>query len=99
MSLVFYVIVKKLKKRFYRVATRSAILYGSAIKKQHVQNMGVTEMKMLRWMSDNTLRNMIRNKCIHGKLEVTSIDDKMRENQLTWLRHVQRRQVKHDQKK
>jgi len=38
---------------------------------------------MLRWMSGNTLR--IINDCIYKKLKVTSIEEKMRKNQLDVL--------------
>jgi len=36
-------------------------------------------MSLLRW-SDNTLIMGIRNESIHTRLEVTPIEDKMREN-------------------
>jgi len=30
-------------------------------------------MRILRWMSGSTIRDRMRNKCIHRKLEVTHI--------------------------
>lgn len=42
----------------------------------------MAKMRMLRWMNVNILKDRIRNKCIYKKLEVTLIQDTMRE---TWL--------------
>jgi len=39
-------------------------------------------------MSDNTLRDGIRNKFMHGKLDVTSIKDKMRETDWDDMRNA-----------
>lgn len=36
-------------------------------------------------MSDNTMKDIIKNKNIRRKLEVAPIDDKMRENRLRWF--------------
>lgn len=36
----------------------------------------------IKWMSSNILGDEIRNECIHNKLEVTLIEDKMSVNQL-----------------
>ena len=43
-------------------------------------------MRILRWMTDKTLRDVIR---IEDKMR----DDNMRENRLTWFRHVQDRLI------
>ena len=43
---------------------------------------------MLRWMCDNTRRDKVRNENIHTKIDVASIEEKMRENRLRWLGHV-----------
>jgi len=58
----------------------------------HVKKMSVVEMIMLRWTSDNILKDRI-NECIHRKLEVALIDNKMRENRLRWFGHVQSRSI------
>lgn len=43
-----------------------AMLYGSesqAVKKQRIQKIIVIEMRMLRWMSSNTLSDRLGNEC------------------------------------
>ena len=47
-----------------------------AIKRYHAQDM-IAEMRMLRWMCGNTRRDKVRNKDIHTKIGVTSIEEKM----------------------
>lgn len=53
--------------------------------------MSVTEIRMLRWMSCNTLMDRIKNENIQGKLEAAPTEDKMRETHVRWFGHVQRR--------
>jgi len=84
----------KLKGKFYRTAIRPVLLYGTecwASKKEHIKKMEVTEMRMLRWMCGNTLRDRIRNEVIRKKVGVAGIVDKLRENRLRWFGHVRRR--------
>ncbi|KAM1790899.1 hypothetical protein ACFX12_034922 [Malus domestica] len=84
----------KLKGKFYRMAIRPAMLYGTecwVVKHQHVHKMGVTEMRMLRWMCGHTRKDKIRNEDIRGKVGVAEIEGKLRENRLRWFGHVQRR--------
>ena len=87
-------IPNKLKGKFYRTAIRPAMLYGSecwALKGQQEQKMGVTEMRMLRWMSGHTRKDKLRNGYIRGKVGVAPIEEKMTETRLRWFGHVQRR--------
>lgn len=39
-------------------------------------------MRMLIWMNIETLRDRIRNECVHMKLEIALDKDKIRENRL-----------------
>ena len=51
---------QKLKGKFYRTAIRHAMLYEAecwATKRQHVQKMSATEMRMLRWICGHTRRD------------------------------------------
>ncbi|XP_076949285.1 uncharacterized protein LOC143621880 [Bidens hawaiensis] len=86
----------KLKGKFYRVAIRLAMLYGTdcwAIKKAHTRKLEVTEMRMLRWMCGNTRSDRIRNDVFRERLGVANISDKIREGRLRWFGHVKRRQT------
>ena len=44
--------------------------------------MSVTEMYMLRWMCDNTMRDKVRNEDIRIKIGVALIEEKTRKNRL-----------------
>ena len=70
------------------------MLYGTkcwAVKHRHVHKMGVTEMRMLRWMCGHTRNDKIRNEDILGKVGVAKIEGKMRENRLRWFGHVKQK--------
>ena len=84
----------KLKGKFYRVAIRSALLYGSEcwpIKKEHERKLEVTEMRMLRWMCGRTLLDRIPTGVFRKELRVAPISDNIREGRLRWFGHVKRR--------
>jgi hypothetical protein len=52
----------KLKSKFYRTAVRPVILYGAECwltKRRHVQQLSVTEMRMLRWICGHTRRDRV----------------------------------------
>ena len=53
--------------------------------------MQVTEMRMLRGMCGLTLLDKVQNEVVRDKLNVSIINDKMRESRLRWFGHVQRR--------
>jgi hypothetical protein len=84
----------KLKGNYYRTAIRPAMLYGTEcwpVKTQHTHRMKVAEMRMLRWICGHTIRDKIRNDVIRYKINVSPIDEKMRERRLQWFGHVMRR--------
>ena len=69
----------KLKEKFYRVAIRLALLYGTEcwlVKKIFKHKMEVTEMRMLRWMCRHKLIDRIRNQEFRDKLGVAPISKK-----------------------
>ncbi|XP_070010966.1 uncharacterized protein [Nicotiana sylvestris] len=55
--------------------------------------MKVAEIRMLRWMYEHTGLDRIKNKVIRDKVDVASIEDKMREARLRWFGHVTRRSI------
>ena len=71
----------RLKGKFYKTAIRPAMLYGTecwAVKKQYVRKMNVAKMRMLRWSK---------------MIEIASIEEKIRENQLRWFGHIQSKPI------
>jgi len=48
-------------------------------------------MRMIRWIYSHTRLDKIRNEVIRGKIEVASIEVKMREVRLRWFGHLRRR--------
>lgn len=85
---------QKLKGKFYRTAIRPAMLYGAecwATKVQHIQQMNVAEMRMLRWICGHTRKDRIRNDDIREKVGVAPIEEKLVQHRLRWYGHVQRR--------
>ena len=73
---------------------RPAILYGLetvAVTKKQVEEMEVTEMKMLRFGMGVTRKDKIRNEYIRGTVKIERLGMKMREGKLRWYGHVMRR--------
>ncbi|KAI0497209.1 hypothetical protein KFK09_020431 [Dendrobium nobile] len=84
----------ELKGKFYKMVVRPVMLYGAEcwpLKEKHNTKLSVAEMRMLRWMSDFTLRDRIRNEHIRGKVRVAPVEDKIRESRLRWFGHIKRR--------
>ncbi|GJV69907.1 hypothetical protein Tco_1485416 [Tanacetum coccineum] len=84
----------KLKGKFYRVAIRPAMLYGSEcwpITKAQANRVEVAELRMLRWTCGKTMVDMIPNGVFRAELDVDCIIDKMREGRLKWFGHVKKR--------
>ncbi|KAM0844118.1 hypothetical protein ACQ4PT_057266 [Festuca glaucescens] len=77
---------QKLKGKFYRTTVRLAMLYGAECwptKRQHIQQMSVAEMRMLRWMCGHTRKDRIRNEIIRDRLGVAPIDEKLVQHRLS----------------
>jgi uncharacterized protein (DUF2236 family) len=71
---------QKLKSKFYRKTIRLAMLYGAECwptKRQHIQQMSVAEMHMLRWMCGHTRKDQIRNEVIRDRVVVAPIEEKL----------------------
>ena len=70
----------KLKGLVYKSVIRPVLLYGSETwpaLTRHVQELRVTEMKMLRWMCNVTRCDRQRNDHIRSRLNVRDIGDKL----------------------
>jgi len=53
----------------------------------------VAEMRMIRWMCGYTRLDRMRNVVIRERVELTPLEDKLRETRLRWFGHVKRRSV------
>ena len=85
---------QKLKGKFYRMEIRPAMLYGAErwpTKIQHVQQLSIAEMRMLRWICGHTRMDRVRNDDIRDRLEVAPIEEKLVQHWFRWFDHVQRR--------
>ena len=75
---------------------RPAMMYGLetvAVTKKQVEEMEVTEMKMLRFAMGVTRKDKIRNEYIRNTVKIERLGMKMREGRLRlrWYGHVMRR--------
>ncbi|KAL6554096.1 hypothetical protein OROMI_019769 [Orobanche minor] len=86
----------KLKGKYYRLAIRPAMLYGSecwAMKKSLESKLKAAEMRMLRWSCGRTLLDKITNGVFRNALEAAPISAKVMEGRLRWFGRVCRRQA------
>ena len=84
----------RVKGKVYSSVVRPAMVYGLetvAVTKKQVEEMEVTEMKMLRFAMGVTRKEKIRNKYIRSTVKVERLGMKMREGRLRWYGHVMRR--------
>ena len=84
----------RVKGKGYSSMVRPAMVYGLetvAVTKKQVEEMQVTEMKMLRFAMGVTKKDKIRNEHIRSTVKVERLGIKMREGRLRWYGHVMRR--------
>ncbi|XP_063946097.1 uncharacterized protein LOC135151529 [Daucus carota subsp. sativus] len=84
----------KLKGKFYRVAIRPSLLYGSEcwpLRKVQERRLETAEMRMLRWICGNTMTDHIPSVTFRRLLGVEPISKKIREGRLRWYGHVRRK--------
>ena len=71
-----------------------------AVKNAQEMKLDVTKMRMLiRWMSEVTKLDRIRNERIRGTTKVGEISKKVEESRLKWYGHVLRREEEHVSKR
>ena len=76
---------QKLKGKFYRITIRPAMLYGAEcwpIKRRHVQQLSVAEIRMLRWFCGHTKRDRFWNEEIRDRVGVAPIEEKLIQHRL-----------------
>ena len=56
-----------------------------------MQQLSVTEMRMLRWICGHTRMDRVRNDDIRDMLGISPIEEKLIQHRLRWFGHVQRR--------
>ena len=61
------------------------------MKRRHVQQISVVEIRMLRWIYGHTRRDRVQNDDIRDRLGVALIEEKLVQQWLRWFGHVQRR--------
>ena len=84
----------RVKGKVYSSVVRPAMVYGLetvAVTKKQVEEMEVTEMKMLRFAMRVTRKDKIRNQHIRSTVKVDRLGMKMRKGRLRWYGHVMRR--------
>ena len=75
---------------------RPAMIYGAGTRavnrpKAQEKKLDVAEMRMLRWMSEVTKLDRIRNERIRGTTKVGAISKKVQQSRPKWHGHVLRR--------
>ena len=83
----------RVKGKVYSSVIRPAVVYGLetvAVTKKQVEEMEVAEMKMLRFATGVTRKDMIRNEH-RSTIKVEQLEMQIREGRLRWYRHVMRR--------
>ncbi|MBN3326183.1 MASP2 protease, partial [Atractosteus spatula] len=80
----------------YKTVIRPVLLYGAeclAVGKREENLMRRTEMRMLRWILQISMKDKIRNEEIRRRCRVVDVVEKMREARLRWYGHVKKHSV------
>jgi len=84
----------KLKGRVYDTCVRSAMLFGSetwAMKAEQEARFERTEMRMVRWMSEVSLREKKTSAELRARMGLKPVGEVVRGNRLRWLGHILRK--------
>jgi hypothetical protein len=70
----------------------TVILYGAECcptKRRHIQQLGMAETHILRWMCGQTRRNQVQNDDIRDRVGYHQFAEKLVQHRLRWFRHIQ----------
>ena len=84
----------KLKGKVYDTCVRSAMLYGSetwAMKAEEEARFERTEMRMVRWMCEVSLREKKTSAELRARMGLKPVGEVVRGNRLRWFGHVLRK--------
>ena len=83
----------KAKGRLYSACVRSVMTYGSEtwpLKEDDISRIARTDMQMIRWMCNVSLRERKSSEELRDRLGIPNIVDVLRRNRLRWFGHVER---------
>ena len=83
----------KVKGKLYSACVRCVMLYGSEtwpLKEEDIQRIVRTDMQMIRWMCNVTLRDRKPSEELRDRLHIPNITDLLRQRRLRWFGHVER---------
>ena len=84
----------KVRVHVYETRVRSAMLYGSetwAMKAEQEATFERIEMRMIRWMSGESLKEKKTSAELRARMGLKSVGEIVRGNRLRWLGHVLRK--------
>ena len=91
--LTFRMFSHRMEGRLYAACVRSVMLYGSEtwpVKEEEVCRLEHTEMQMVRWMCNVSLRDRRPSEELRNRLGIESISCVMRQMRLRWFGHIER---------
>ena len=83
----------KAKGILYTACVRSVMMYGSetwALKEEDIRRTSSTDMQMVRWMCQVTLRKKKLSELLRDRLGITKVLDMLLQKRLRWYGHVER---------
>ena len=83
----------KVKGKLYSACVRSVMLYASEtwpLKEEDIQRISRTDMQMVRWMCNISLRDRKSSEELRSRLGIPDIVSVLRQSRLRWFGHVER---------
>lgn len=79
--------------RVYNSCVRSVMLHAGecwAMTKSSLRRLQRNDRAMIRWISNVRLRDQVSSESLLARLEISSLEDRLRLNRLRWFGHVER---------